>query len=1005
MANSFVSLAIVVVSIVGFFGSAAQAFDQGHGVSPKQFGRIDIDGNGAVDAVDVQLGINGALGISIGSFNADVNNDGDVNAVDVQVVINAALGILPENLAPIITSQPIYLAYPGFAIALPIAATDPENTDLTFVASSAPAGASLDAITGMVTWTPTDDDIGPAYIQFTVSDEGDPAESSDGVLIFQIVPPEDCVDAVCDAATGCDFQVKPITEACCTEEPTVRIAEPEAPCPEGRVLHVGRNGRGFGRLQNCDFVQIVPFAQGGANITLHFESRCVNDAERVTIEARMETATEVVFERSQSVSLTARPDGFSHALGLNWDVGFETDIEALEGAEALLSVTLTDADETVVERQLRVTLTLAETEDLPNPIQVVPPSNEVGCISCHRPMNPITMERQGIKDAHPFYPLSCTDCHGGNDQVNTFTEAHVFPESGPTFLKNLAYDQLNEVPLDYLQFINPGDLRVAQKSCGSASPAADGGGCHDSIIQGAPSSVMATYAGHYKLPRFLAGGQDRDPTVAAVDIVDELYDPETAPEGTVEFLTALREPDEATRSTILGATDIYLAKSCATCHLSDFGRNNGTGKYRSSGCTACHMLYDDDGLSRSEDPAILGYFPPHPVSHELTSAITVEQCTHCHFQGGRIGLSYQGIREGGFNFANTPRNAVPWGKSIYGHGPTFYFTDEDSTNDYDETPPDIHHDAGMVCADCHVGSDVHGDGFIYASELDQVGIRCEDCHGEVREAIVEDTDGLFKNSKGYALKRLRRDGDQIVMKLATQDVELPVPQIFNLLNGPGRARMKEAMGVNELGYAHPDSMECYTCHNQWRQTCLGCHVTVNDDSSQLNLTTGEISQGSFTSTRNGYLTDLFTLGVNKRGKISSLCSSMSMFMSYRKDGELQLDRETRVSSDGTKGFGWNPFHHHTTSRTPMNCDSCHPVGSIETPSNAFTLNETYGFGNEGRPERQVTFEDGQGVVHDLTAFLNAEGELDATFPHPNTGPVPTDIRERALSILVTPHPR
>ena len=51
-----------------------------------------FDGEGGVNAVDVQLVINGALGLSI-DFDADVNGDGFVNALDVQIVINAALGI------------------------------------------------------------------------------------------------------------------------------------------------------------------------------------------------------------------------------------------------------------------------------------------------------------------------------------------------------------------------------------------------------------------------------------------------------------------------------------------------------------------------------------------------------------------------------------------------------------------------------------------------------------------------------------------------------------------------------------------------------------------------------------------------------------------------------------------------------------------------------------------------------------------------------------------------
>ncbi len=53
----------------------------------------DADLDGAIDAVDVQLVINAALGIDIGNYDADINNDHRIDAVDVQLITNAALGI------------------------------------------------------------------------------------------------------------------------------------------------------------------------------------------------------------------------------------------------------------------------------------------------------------------------------------------------------------------------------------------------------------------------------------------------------------------------------------------------------------------------------------------------------------------------------------------------------------------------------------------------------------------------------------------------------------------------------------------------------------------------------------------------------------------------------------------------------------------------------------------------------------------------------------------------
>ncbi|MBI5095271.1 MAG: hypothetical protein HZB26_22910, partial [Candidatus Hydrogenedentes bacterium] len=52
----------------------------------------DILGDGQVNAVDVQLVINKALGLAIGG-DADTNHDGTVDALDVQLVINFSLGL------------------------------------------------------------------------------------------------------------------------------------------------------------------------------------------------------------------------------------------------------------------------------------------------------------------------------------------------------------------------------------------------------------------------------------------------------------------------------------------------------------------------------------------------------------------------------------------------------------------------------------------------------------------------------------------------------------------------------------------------------------------------------------------------------------------------------------------------------------------------------------------------------------------------------------------------
>ncbi len=86
--------------------------------------------------------------------------------------------------------------------------------------------------------------------------------------------------------------------------------------------------------------------------------------------------------------------------------------------------------------------------------------------------------------------------------------------------------------------------------------------------------------------------------------------------------------------------------------LLDFmGSNNHPGDYRSSGCTACHVVYANDrspthsgwyskygnqGLSFSADQAIRKDERGHPIIHQFTRAIPTSQCMNCHMHQGNL---------------------------------------------------------------------------------------------------------------------------------------------------------------------------------------------------------------------------------------------------------------------------------------------------------------------------------------------------------------------------------
>ena len=83
--------------------------------------------------------------------------------------------------------------------------------------------------------------------------------------------------------------------------------------------------------------------------------------------------------------------------------------------------------------------------------------------------------------------------------------------------------------------------------------------------------------------------------------------------------------------------------------LNFLGTNDHPGDYRSSGCTACHVIYANDlsrvnngpyaryghqGLSFNADPMFPRQESGHPIQHKFTSAIPSSQCIVCHVHPG-----------------------------------------------------------------------------------------------------------------------------------------------------------------------------------------------------------------------------------------------------------------------------------------------------------------------------------------------------------------------------------
>ncbi len=90
--------------------------------------------------------------------------------------------------------------------------------------------------------------------------------------------------------------------------------------------------------------------------------------------------------------------------------------------------------------------------------------------------------------ASPAVHLTCTDCHGGNAGTTDKLAAHVAPRDRALWRSAAnpprSYAALNRESPEFVRFFNPGDLRIADQTCGSRN-------CHGAIVDKVRTSLMS----------------------------------------------------------------------------------------------------------------------------------------------------------------------------------------------------------------------------------------------------------------------------------------------------------------------------------------------------------------------------------------------------------------------------------------------------------------------------------------------------------------------------------
>lgn len=462
----------------------------------------------------------------------------------------------------------------------------------------------------------------------------------------------------------------------------------------------------------------------------------------------------------------------------------------------------------------------------PEKLYITSSGNVDMCLSCHKDVK--------LDTAHDANVIGCSVCHLGNPLAVTEEEGH----------KGIV--------------LNPGDLRVAEKSCSVE-------GCHPTDLHKVKNSLMATNRGILGTLLYYWG--------------------ETKSQDTDLTVEQLLESGESSL-----ALD-YYRKLCATCHLwkqkndlpglPEFFNDKG------GGCTACHfatpgshsnefvLVADDSDFDKDDEGEKTK--KAHPF---ITKKVGSSNCVRCHNRSGRIGISYMGIYESegyGTPFENgsVSKKQLP--------GRRFYLDKAD----------DIHHAKGMECIDCHTRNEIMGDGTSYAHYEDQLEISCTVCHSQ----------NPGKTRKGDYLSNLEVEGDGHVLIGKVDEKRRPVKSPKNeVCNFPAHKRVT-----------------CEACHSTWVAQCYGCHVKRDGSEKHLDKLALTETEGLWEEGRSYIRYEKPMLGVwdDEIVVVTPGCQDIVTVVNDKGDIEQAFDRFTMaaINPHTTQAKGRECVDCHASTKT------------------------------------------------------------------------------------------
>ncbi|RMF45979.1 MAG: cytochrome C, partial [Deltaproteobacteria bacterium] len=463
----------------------------------------------------------------------------------------------------------------------------------------------------------------------------------------------------------------------------------------------------------------------------------------------------------------------------------------------------------------------------------------------------------------------CVDCHGGDPRHEDKKASHA-GMFGPR---------------------NPSAPQHWDKTCGR---------CHALQLERVKSNLMTTNVGMIRNIMLTWEGP-QEPLFSADELATHAAD------GTALKLEGIDKLNHL-------SAELYR-KFCSGCHVArESSQVYAAG--HAAGCAACHFPFNEVASYEGGDKTVRGK-TGYSKSHQMEKLPSNEVCARCHNRSGRIALAYEGLNDGN-NGLVPSRDGLPGPRMISG------------ARNVTRVSPDIHHQRGMECIDCHTSREVMGDGYAYRNMYLQTEVSCESCHGSGTAApktapISRENEDALRESRSYQRPNLL--GDNMVLTAKERrysNVFVDQGKIFVQGKRDGKLHeSKVVTGSPEHTIVGHERLACTSCHSRSVVQCYGCHTRYDQGKLGTDHILGRKTPGRFSETEDLRRLFPFPLAIDQRGEIAPVTPGCQTFVTVTGPRGEELASEVISRFKGKRQLRFAPFFGHSVGGRALTCRTCH----------------------------------------------------------------------------------